>query len=199
MTSKIIYFTAGPVATAAEKIAIDKLNAIAEAPYSVYTRNAVGGFKYGAGKESADYVAGTIPSDYNGVPVIDPDNPPEPTLPATDAVVSNGGTVVVKNSAGTVSKNATATVASNTLSDVKLAATEAIVSNGGSVVVQNSAGTAVAGTHTATVASGAVSNVKLAATIAPVANGATVAGVTGTGTTATITVANGVITGIALS
>lgn len=101
MTSKIIYFTAGPVATAAEKTAIDKLNAIAEAPYSVYTRNAVGGFKYGAGKESADYVAGTIPSDYSGVPVIDPDNPPEPTLPDNQAIVTDGDTVTGVTGTGT--------------------------------------------------------------------------------------------------
>lgn len=157
-TKKVLFFTAGPVATAAEKTAIEKLNAIAKAPYSVYSRNAVGNFNYGAGKESADYVAGTVPSAYSAVPVIDPDNPPAPTLPATETVIANGATVVVKNSAGAVKKNGTASVSSNTLNGVTLAATEAIVSNG-----------------------------------------ATVAGVTGTGTTATITVANGVVTGIALS
>lgn len=196
---KVIYFTAGPVATTDEKADIVALNTLAEAPYVVSVLNGSADFNYGAGPQEADLVAGTIPDEYSDVPTIDPDNPPGPVLPATDAIVSNGGTVVVKNSAGTVSKNGTATVAANAVTGIALAATEAIVSNAANVVIQNSAGTAVAGSHAATVAAGVVSNVKLASTIAPVANGATVANVTGAGTTATITVANGVITGIALS
>lgn len=196
---KVIFFTADAVATEAEKTQIEKLNTMAEAPYQVMTRNGKSNLNYGAGPEKADLVAGAVPDSYKDVPTIDPDNPPGPTLPATDAIVSNGATVVVKNSAGTVSKNGTATVAASKVSGVALAATEAIVSDAGAVVVHNSTGTAVAGSHTTTVAAGVVSNVKLAATVAPVVNGATVANVTGTGTTATITVANGVITGIALS
>lgn len=100
-TKKVLFFTAGPVATAAEKTAIEKLNAIAEAPYSVYSRNAIGNFNYGAGKESADYVAGTIPSAYSAVPVIDPDNPPAPTLPANQAIVTSGDTVSGVTGTGT--------------------------------------------------------------------------------------------------
>lgn len=100
-TKKVLFFTAGPVATSAEKTAIEKLNAIAEAPYSVYSRNAAGNFNYGAGKESADYVAGTIPSAYSAVPVIDPDNPPAPTLPANQAIVTSGDTVSGVTGTGT--------------------------------------------------------------------------------------------------
>lgn len=196
---KVIYFTAGPVTTTDEKADIVKLNNIAQAPYQISVLNGSADFNFGAGPQEADLVAGTIPDEYEDIPEIDPDNPPGPVLPATDAIVSNGGTVVIKNSAGSVSKNGTATVAANSITGIALAATEAIVSNASNVVIQNSAGTAVAGSHAATVAAGVVSNVKLASSIAPIANGATVANVTGTGTTATISVANGVITGIALS
>lgn len=81
-----------------------------------------------------------------------------------------------------------------------LPATQAVVSNGGTSPVQNSAGAAI-GTGTYTVAANAVSNIKLPANVAGVTSGVKVnAGtVTGTGNFATITVANGVITGIVLS
>lgn len=114
---------------------------------------------------------------------------------------NDGDTVAVVNSAGADSHDATATVTAGSLTNVKLAATVAMVDQGDTVTVQNSTGAAVAGTHTATVAAGVVSNVKLAATIAPVANGAALTvPVTGTyTTTATVSVANGVVTGIVLS
>ncbi|WP_455296450.1 hypothetical protein [Brucella pituitosa] len=117
------------------------------------------------------------------------------------AVVANGATVSVRNSAGANAKSATAVVTGTTLTGVNLPATTAMLDNAGAVTIQNSAGAAVAGSHTATVAAGVISNVKLAATIAPVANNAALTvPVTGTyATTATITVAAGVITGIALS
>lgn len=120
-------------------------------------------------------------------------------LPATSAILANGATVAVRNSAGADSHNGTAVVAASAVTGVNLGATVAMVDNADAVTVQNSAGTAVAGSHAAAVSAGVLSNVKLAPTIAPVVNGATFPGVTGTGTTATITVANGVITGIALS
>lgn len=81
-----------------------------------------------------------------------------------------------------------------------LVATQAVVSNGGTAPVKNSAGTAVPGTSTYEVAANAVSAVKLPATVAPVVSGV-LAGIvaTGTGTTVTLTVANGVVTAVALS
>lgn len=78
----------------------------------------------------------------------------------------------------------------------------AVLANGGAVAVHNSAGANVAGVHTAEVANGALTDVKLAATVAPVVNGQALAGVAPTGAytnTVTFTVANGVITAIALS
>jgi hypothetical protein len=83
----------------------------------------------------------------------------------------------------------------------ELEATDAIVQNAQNITMQNSAGAAIAGNHPASVVNGVLSNVKLAATIAPVANGAAlVVPVTGSyTTTATVTVANGVVTAIVLS
>jgi len=74
----------------------------------------------------------------------------------------------------------------------------AVVANGATVAVRNSAG-ANSKNATAVVTDDTLTGVNLPATTAMVDNAQTVAGVTGTGTTATITVANGVITGIALS
>lgn len=123
-------------------------------------------------------------------------------LPATVAMIDQGDAVTMQNSAGVaIAGTHPATVTAGVLANVKLAATVAPVDNAQAITVQNSAGAAVAGTHPATVSAGAISNVKLAATIAPVANGAALTvPVTGTyTTTATITVANGVVTGILLS
>lgn len=123
-------------------------------------------------------------------------------LPATSAVVANGGNVNVKNSAGTVTKVGVATVATSAITGVALAATEAIVTNAAAtVVVQNSAGAAITSAGVAAVAAGALSNVKLPATIAAVTTATkyNAVSVTGTGNFATFTVANGVITAIVLS
>lgn len=126
-----------------------------------------------------------------------------PTLPATQAIVANAGTVAVKNSVGTtVDAAAVATVAANAVTGIALAATKAVIDNAAAnVVVQNSAGAAVTSAGVAAVAAGVLSNVKLPATIAAVANAVkvNVASVSGTGNFATFTVANGVITAIVLS
>lgn len=80
-----------------------------------------------------------------------------------------------------------------------LPATQAVVADGATVPVKNSAGTAVPGTAVATVAANVVTAVKLPATVATVVSGISSVAATGTGTKVTFTVANGVITGIALS
>ncbi len=122
------------------------------------------------------------------------------SLPATIAGLANAGTATISNSAGTTIGTGTAVVAAGVITRIALPATIAGVANAATVVVQNSAG-AQAHNATATVAAGLVSNVKLAATAAIVDNAqALTVPVTGTyATTATLTVANGVITGIALS
>lgn len=209
-TKKIIFFTASRAATVDENAAIAEIEALAVSAYSLSIRTIYDGTDpaYGndddgdARNEVADYVAGTIPATgyYHGLPVFNPDAPPV-DLPATDAIVSNAEVVSITNSAGADGHNATAAVAANAITSLKLAATVAMVDTADAVVVHNSAGAAVAGAHVAEVAAGVLSDVKLAATIAPIANGAAlVVPVTGAYvTTATVTVANGVVTGIVLS
>lgn len=116
---------------------------------------------------------------------------PEP-LPATQAIVSNGGTVPVRNSAGADSHNATAVVAAGALSGVNLAATVAMVDNSDAVPVLPAAGTTPAqGNATAAVAAGVITGVRLPATSAVVTNGQVIAV---TGGTVTLTVAANVVT-----
>lgn len=91
---KVLYFTAGDVPTGAELTAIGKLNAATSAPYEVGVRNTL----HPAGDtllEHADYVAGTIPTAYNAVTEIDPNNIPDQSLSATQAVIDSGVDIVV--------------------------------------------------------------------------------------------------------
>lgn len=81
---KIIYFTAGAVATTEEKADITKLNALVGSPFEVVVRNGAIPHQYAVGnKEAAAYAAGTIPTLYNTLPVADPDNPPAPVIDGT--------------------------------------------------------------------------------------------------------------------
>lgn len=189
MTSKVIFFTAGPSPTPAELTAIGKLNTAAEKPYDVQVRNGQIPAQYQPNNESTDYVSGTVPaSGWTGIPVLNPDS-----LPGSGASVANGATVAVRNSTGGDSHNATAVVTGTTLTGVNLAATVALVDTADTLPLQNSAGTA-AGNVTATVAAGVVSNVRTPATAAIVTNGQQL---TIGGTTYTFTVAAGVISAIA--
>ena len=99
---KIIYFTAGPAATSGEQLEINAIAALAEKPYQLVVRNAVANAEFGEGRpEPGDYLAGTWPDSYKlpegdpneGDPIypeFDPDAPPAPPLPATQAIVSDG-------------------------------------------------------------------------------------------------------------
>lgn len=232
---RIVFFTAGPTATADELTAIGKLNTAAEKPYEVLVANGAANSKYGETNRliPCDFVAGAIPTIYDAIDEIDPDN-----LPGAGPTVADGQSVSVRNSAGADAHTGTAVVTDDAFTGVNLAATVAMIDNADSVTIKNSAGTAIAGTHAATVAAGVLSNVKLAATVAPVVNAASVplqnsagaakgngtvavaAGVvtsvrtpatsaivangdtvpaTGTGTTATLVIANGVVTGVTLA
>lgn len=94
MSAKVIYFTAGPIATAPELAAIAKLKAVAGAPFDVQVRNALESNSYGYGPEAAAYVAGTRPSAYTSTvtyPPFDPDKPPIPVT-STQKVLNHGDT-----------------------------------------------------------------------------------------------------------
>lgn len=92
---KIIYFTAGAVVTSGEKADIAALNALAEPAYQVQVSN--GSVLPNLGKtdeggnviEASDYVAGTIPDDYEGIDVFDPDAPPPPDVGTDKAIVAD--------------------------------------------------------------------------------------------------------------
>lgn len=93
-TKKVIFFTAGPKASAPELAAIAKLNAATPAPYSVKVFNGAQNPNYGYGKEAADYVAGTIPNAYSAVEVINPDDIPNQSLSQSQVIISDGQTVI---------------------------------------------------------------------------------------------------------
>lgn len=125
------------------------------------------------------------------------------TLPATIAAAANGASVPggVVNSAGADTHPATFTIAGGKVTNVKItSATTAMVDQSDTVSVQNSAGANGIG-GTAQVSAGVITAVRLPAASAAISNGAALTvPVTGTyTTTATIAIANGVITGITLS
>lgn len=135
-TKKVLYFTAGSLPTANELADIAKLNAAAVPAYDVQVWKA--GTPQATPVRATDYVghdAATIPTEYSAVTVIDPDDIPVAPLPATQAIVLNGGTVNVENSAGNLDSPATAVVAGSALTSVKLAATKTIVTSGVDLVV----------------------------------------------------------------
>lgn len=128
--AKVLYFTAGPIPTTQEKADIAALNAFAVAPFDIGVRNALAVGASGVSVEAADYVAGTPPAPYDDdqvYPLFDPENPPAGSLPATSAVVSNGGVIPIKNSAESVTEDGTLTVEAGQVVEAKLAATFAIV------------------------------------------------------------------------
>lgn len=150
---KVIYFTAGPVPTSGEISAIAALNTRAGKPLDVAVRDGSNpsiGDDYGDGRlEDCDYVAGTVPTAYNG----------ETVLPAGIGI-ANGAAMNVRNSAASKTVAGTAVVAAEVLTSVDLPATAALLTTAQALVVP------VTGTYA---------------------------------TTATVTIAGGVVTAIALS
>lgn len=148
-TKTVVFFTAGINPTTNEKTAIGKLNAAAEPAYKVLVVNGAANAKYGETDRliPTDFAAGTIPTIYNAVPVLDPNA-------LGGVTVTNGQTVAVRNSAGANSHNATAVVTGGTtLVGVNLAATAAIVDNAATLPVTGG------GTVTFTVAGGVVTGI----------------------------------------
>lgn len=78
-------------------------------------------------------------------------------LPATQAIVSNAGTVPVQNSAGAAVGSGVLTVAANAVSNIKLPTTVAAVTSGLSTVAATGTGTKV----TFTVANGVITAITL--------------------------------------
>lgn len=146
---RIIYFQAEPVATTEELAEIAAINAFSVNPYQVLVMNGSASTAYGAGNITADYVAGTIPTAYNEVDVFDYENPPDPVLIATKAVVDTGESISTTDG-GAV----TVTVAANAISSAAYAAAATkILLATGVVIPITSGGT---GTVTLTIAGGVI-------------------------------------------
>lgn len=97
MTKRILYFTAGAALTEQEKADIEALNALAEPQYRVTVHNGDVDPDY---LVPGDFAAGAVPDDYEELPVFDPENPPGPELPDTQAIVTDGQSLEVEG--GTV-------------------------------------------------------------------------------------------------
>lgn len=104
---KILYFLVGTTPTTQEASDIAAFNAGAGKPYDFQVRNGTVGLDYvGNLPETADYAAGTVPTAYNALPVKAVADIPalKGSLPATQAIVSNGVDVVVPVTGVYVSK-----------------------------------------------------------------------------------------------
>ncbi len=118
---RIVYFTAGTTPTSGELADIAKLNAAAEAAYEVTVANGAANAKYGETDRliPCDLVAGTVPTEYNAIDVIDPDAIPARGLSDTQAVVENGEALTVPVT-GTYTDTATVTVVDGAVTAIAL-------------------------------------------------------------------------------
>ena len=120
-TKKVVYFTAGINATAGELADIAKLKAAAEPQYEVLVANGAANAEYGETDRiiPSDYVAGTVPSVYSEVDVIDPDAIPNQALTATQAIVNDAEALTVPVT-GTYTTTATVSVANGVVTGIVL-------------------------------------------------------------------------------
>lgn len=120
-TKKVIFFTAGTTATAGEIADIAKLNAAAEAQYEVIVANGAANAQYGDTDRiiPSDFVAGTVPTKYNAVDVIDPDAIPNQALAPTQAIVNDAEALTVPVT-GTYATTATVSVVDGVVTGIVL-------------------------------------------------------------------------------
>ncbi len=144
--AKILFFLAAGLATEEELATIAALNAAALPAYEVEVLNSLENAEYGDENRliPCDFVAGTIPEDYEGVDVFDVD-----AIPVT---VADADSITVRNSASSASTVGTANIVDGEV-EVMLPATRAIAVSGllAGIVVSGS-GTAL----TLTVANGVI-------------------------------------------
>lgn len=123
-------------------------------------------------------------------------------LPATVAIAKGADAITIADASGTTAPGTLNPITAGALAGAKItAATSTINKQGDGINLQNSAGAAQGGQVTMQVAGGVAVGARMAATTSAVTNGqALTVPVTGTYTdTATVAVANGVVTGITLS
>jgi len=156
MTKKVLYFTAGPVATVTEAAQIAALVALGVPGYTVGVRNALLSGSFGHGIEASDYVAGTIPTAFNAVPNY---GIPDVLRPAKLSLLSATGSFAI---AGTATRQLQtlsvvgADISALTVTDVTAVSTtyassvpaKATVSAGGLVTGVAAGTTTITATHT---------------------------------------------------
>lgn len=150
-TKKVLFFIAGATATAPELALIAGLNARAIPELEVLVRRAdIYNGTEGGSLESHDFVAGTIPEDYEE----------SDEVPASGDIVNAGDTTSVKNSAASKTvAGASLEFAAGVLDHVKLPATAALHTNGQALVVPVTG--VYATTATLTIAAGVVTGIVL--------------------------------------
>lgn len=154
MAKKILYFTAGIVPTNDEATEIAAIRALAIQQYEVMVMNGLQSPNYGAGQPVGDYVAGTVPDSYLDeedeplYPEFDITNLPDPdSLPADQAIISDGETIDLGATTVTVS------VADNVATAELTSTTKAVVSHGDVLNVTGG------GTVTLTIVAGEITGV----------------------------------------
>ena|SRR5690554_2355554 len=192
---KIIYFTAGDVATNLEISDIEALNAFVKKEYEVLVRNRTASQEYGAGPEEGDFVAGTPPSGLPWSEIPEWVYPEPEGIEPNQAIVENND--VIEITAGGKEVNATVAISESAITGVTLIATAAIVENEDTLTIEDEDGNEASAE--ASVAAGAITGVVIEGTKTIVSDAQTFEGVTGAGsnTVATITVVDGAITAIA--
>lgn len=156
MTKKIIYFTAGPTPTSTELAEIAALNAKTIPGYTVAVRNTLESNSYGAGIESTDSVAGTVPTAYNALPNYGVPNALRPAalqaLPDTHsmAVAATKQLQVLKATGDDISALVLADVTAVSTTYATSDAAKATVSAGGLVTAVATGTATITATHTYT-------------------------------------------------
>lgn len=154
MTKKILFFTAGTVATVAEQAQIDALNALNAPGFTVGVRNAAQNASFGSGIESCDFVAGTIPTAYNAKTNYGEAHASRPVkfalLPATHslAVSATKQLQALKATGNDVSALTLADVTAVSTTYASSDAAKATVSAGGLVTGVAAGTTTITATHT---------------------------------------------------
>lgn len=98
MAQKVLYFLAGSVATSGELAEISRLNP----QYEVKVLNGLANAQYGATRLiPCDLVAGTIPTEYNALTVLNPQMVLQAPLADTEAVVTNNQKISSVTGSGT--------------------------------------------------------------------------------------------------
>lgn len=92
MSERILYFTAGQEPTVAEQAEIDRLEAMAAAPYVVKVRNGDVEEKMPS-IETCDFVAGTVPTAYAAVDDFDEDGEISEDKPIAFGIVPSSGSL----------------------------------------------------------------------------------------------------------